>query len=240
MTDAADTVATKLLALQHIDTQIDQLTLRRERLDERTELSERSAQMTAWERRRAQITARLDELTGVIEQAEAKNTELGTHRARLEAQLKTVIAPREAEALMHEIDTINGQRDELDDAELAALEEQSVLDDERTVHLGAEEALRAALGRADEALDRACQDVDAELAQLATQRSAAAEVLGEASMRRYESVRSSMGVAVAELKGHRCEGCHIDLSAAEVDTAKDEAADSGFTDCPQCGRMLIV
>ena len=47
-------------------------------------------------------------------------------------------------------------------------------------------------------------------------------------------------VAVAELRGHRCEGCHLDLSAAEVDTAKEEAAESGFTDCPQCGRMLVV
>jgi len=59
-------------------------------------------------------------------------------------------------------------------------------------------------------------------------------------VRRYESVRSSAGVAVAELKGHRCEGCHLDLSAAEVDTAKDESVAAGYTDCPQCGRLLIV
>lgn len=196
--------------------------------------------MTAWERRRSQVATRLDELTAAIEQDEERNAELSTHRERLEAQMKTVIAPREAEALMHEIDTINKQRDELDDTELAALEEQSALDDERVAHLASEEALREALSHADEALARTCADIDAELEQLAEQRVSAVGDLDEGIARRYDSVRASAGVAVAELKGHRCEGCHLDLSAAEVDTAKDESAASGYTECPQCGRLLIV
>lgn len=237
---ADDTVAGRLLALQHIDTQTDQLRVKRDRLPERDELSTRSNQLVAWERRRNQIAARLDELTVVIERAEERNAELGADRSRLEAQMKTVIAPREAEALMHEIETINGQRDELDDAELAALEEQSVLDDERTAHLESETTLRTAVGNADEALELACADVDAELQQLAAARSTAIANLDESIVGRYESVRAAAGVAVAKLKGHRCEGCHLDLSAAEVDTAKDEAAASGYTDCPQCGRLIVI
>jgi predicted nucleic acid-binding Zn-ribbon protein len=239
-TDPDTSVAGRLLALQHTDTQSDQLSVKRERLPEREQLAARSEQMTAWERRRSQIATRLGELDVSIEQAEERNTELSTHRERLEAQMKTIIAPREAEALMHEIETINGQRDELDDTELAALEEQSALDDERVTHLASEETLRAALGHADEALARACADIDAELEQLAEQRVSAVGDLDDGIVQHYESVRSSSGVAVAELKGHRCEGCHLDLSAAEVDTAKDESAESGYTDCPQCGRLLIV
>ncbi len=235
-----DSVAGRLLTLQHLDTQADQLAVKRERLPEREELSTRSAQLSTWERRRNQIMTRMDELTKVIDQSERRNAELGADRNRLEAQLKTVIAPREAEALMHEIETINGQRDEVDDAELAALEEQSTLDDEQTVHLGAEESLRAAVGSADEALARACADIDTELAQIADARAGAVDALDQRIVGRYESVRSSSGVAVAELKGHRCEGCHLDLSAAEIDTAKEEAAASGYTDCPQCGRMIVV
>jgi predicted nucleic acid-binding Zn-ribbon protein len=245
MTDAAEpdpdmSVAGRLLALQHIDTQTDQLRVKRERLPEREQLAARTDQMTAWERRRSQIATRLDELTAAIEQAEQRNAELSAHRERLEAQMKTVIAPREAEALMHEIDTINGQRDELDDTELVALEEQSALDDERVTHVASEAAMRETLGHADEALARACSDIDAEIEQLAEQRIGAVGDLDDSIVQRYESVRSSAGVAVAELRGHRCEGCHLDLSAAEVDTAKDESAASGYTECPQCGRLLIV
>lgn len=255
MTDAADTadnaelstpagtgvsLASQLLTLQRIDTEADQLVVRRKRLPERDDLATRTSQMTTWEKRRTQLVQRLGELTTVIESAEAANAELTTDRERLEAQMKTVIAPREAEALMHEIETINGKRDELDDEELAALEEQAALDDDLTAHLGTEESLRAALRSSDETLARVCDDIDAELADLVDQRVAALAPLGSTVTSHYNSVRSSAGVAVAELKGHRCEGCHLDLSAAEVDTAKEEAAESGFTDCPQCGRMLIV
>lgn len=252
MTDTADTadtpdsgpvaatVATKLLALQHVDTEADQLAVRRKRLDERGDLAQRTAEMTTWERRRKQIGDRLQELTDAIEADEQANTVLGTHRTRLEAQLKTVIAPREAEALMHEIATINGRRDELDDSELAALEEQAELDDERTAHLGREEALRSALIQADDALAAACGDIDVELAGLAALREQAVADLDDKTVAHYEAVRSSMGVAVSELRGHRCGGCHLDLSAAEIDTAKDDAAESGVADCPQCGRMLVI
>ena len=236
MTDTAE----RLLTLQRIDTDADQLRVRRERLPEREELATRSGQLSAWEARRTQITARLGELSATVERAEEQNAELGRERDRLQAQLKTVIAPREAEALMHEIETVNSRRDELDDAELAALEEQATLDDELTAHLGDEESLAEALRLADEALGRACRDIDAELATLDERRTEAVAALDDAAAARYERVRASNGVAVAQLKGHRCEGCHLDLSAAEVDTAKDEAADTGYTDCPQCGRILIV
>jgi uncharacterized protein len=233
MTDAADTadnaelsapggtdvsLASQLLTLQRIDTEADQLVVRRKRLPERDDLATRTSQMTTWEKRRTQLVQRLGELTAVIESAEAANAELTTDRERLEAQMKTVIAPREAEALMHEIETIDGKRDELDDEELAALEEQAALDDDLTAHLGTEESLRAALRSSDEALARVCDDIDAELAGLADQRVAALEPLDSSVASHYDAVRSSAGVAVA----------------------KEEAAESGFTDCPQCGRMLIV
>ena len=230
----------QLLTLQRIDTEADQLTVQRQRLSERDDLATRTDQMNTWENRRAQLANRLDELTTVIEAAEAANTELTRDRERLEAQMKTVIAPREAEALMHEIETINGKRDELDDKELTALEEQAALDADLTAHLGIEESLRTALRSSDEALARVCGDIDVELASLSNRRVAALEPLDSNVASRYHAVRSSAGVAVAELRGHRCEGCHLDLSAAEVDTAKEEAAESGFTDCPQCGRMLVV
>ncbi len=245
MTEASEpdpntSVAVRLLALQHIDTQVDQLRVKRQRLPEREVLAAQQKAMAVWEQHRDQTAARIDDLSSTIEQAEARNTELRLSRDRLEAQMKTVIAPREAEALLCEIETVNLQRNELDDTELAALEEQAALDNEQVTHLASEGALRQALGLAEETLKRTCADIDIELKGLGDQRSVAAGDLEESVARRYESVRSSVGVAVAELKGHRCEGCHLDLSAAEVDTAKDESVASGYTDCPQCGRLLIV
>ncbi len=134
MTDSADapevaatgtsepgSAATRLLELQRVDTEADQLTLRRERLAEREQLAAASAQLAEWERARAQMRARMDELTATIERSEADAAEIATHKQRLEAQLKTVIAPREAEALMHEISTLDEQTDAVETTELEAL-----------------------------------------------------------------------------------------------------------------------
>lgn len=248
MTDATDapeptpnTTAQRLLVVQRIDTDADQLVNRRERLAERDQLAAASSQLATWERDRTAMRSRLDELTEVIEKAEGDAADLAEHKTRLEAQMKTVIAPREAEALMHEIATIDEQVDVLDTTELEALEEQSDIDDRLTAHLESEAPLRDAVSVADAALERATGEIDHELDELEVQRSAARGELGETVLARYDRVRASSGVAVAVLVGHRCEGCHLDLSAAEIDDVKDEAAAAdGVADCPNCGRMLAL
>jgi len=248
MTDATDvpdptpiSTADRLLVVQQIDTDADQLANRRERLPEREQLAEASKQLGAWERHRSAMRNRLDELTAVIEKAEAESAEIAEHKVRLEAQMKTVIAPREAEALMHEIGTLDEQTDVLDTTELEALEEQADVDDKLTAHLVSEETRRDSVSVADGALERATAEVDRELADLSGRRDAARSELAEGVLARYDRVRASSGVAVAQLAGHRCEGCHLDLSAAEIDDVKDEAvASDGVADCPNCGRMLAL
>ena len=142
---------------------------------------------------------------------------------------------------MHEIARIEAQRDELDVAELEALEEESALDDQLATHLRDEEAVAAALRLADEALAAEVADIDTELERLAAARRRGPR--GRSVTRSsptYDRKRAALGVAVARSVGRQCQGCHLELSAAEIDTVKDEAAATGVTDCPQCGRMLIV
>ncbi|MFK8024038.1 MAG: hypothetical protein AB8G26_08760, partial [Ilumatobacter sp.] len=175
MTDADEsaaesTTSSRLLELQGIDTEADQLKNRRERLPERESLAAASGALAEWERERTQMSSRLDELTEAIERAETSAAELAADKTRLEAQMKTVIAPREAEALMSEMATIDGQIDELDMVELEALEEQSDIDDRLTEHLRREDALRDALGHADSALERATGEIDAQLVTLDARR----------------------------------------------------------------------
>ena len=231
----------RLVALQRVDTEADQLLHRRERLPEREALATATEALRAWERERTALRRRIDELGESIEAAERESAEIGTHKDRLQAQMKTVIAPREAEALLHEIEVLDARVDELDTAELEALEAQSEADDRLTSHLSGEPGLRASTSDADTALERASGELDAELAVLERRREEARAELDAPVLARYDRLRASSGVAVAELEGRRCSGCHLDLSAAEVDDVRDEAAGSdGVADCPQCGRMLVV
>jgi predicted nucleic acid-binding Zn-ribbon protein len=228
-----------LLELQRIDSATDQLTHRRANLPERSAAEQASAELDRTTRQIADLIARQRELNDAIEAAEETGAELTRNRQRLEAQLRTIISPREAEALMHELDALAARRDELDDAELANLEEQSqVVDDVAAAHK-AEGELTATVERTAADLATAEAAIDAEIADHTVQRSEVVARLDGGTLSDYEQRRAHFGgVAAARLDGKRCGGCHLDLSTAEV-TAVKATPVGEYTDCPQCGRMLI-
>jgi predicted nucleic acid-binding Zn-ribbon protein len=61
-----------------------------------------------------------------------------------------------------------------------------------------------------------------------------AELLAE-----YERLRKALGgIGVARLNGNRCEGCHLTLSAMDVDRIRHEP-DDVLIHCEECGRLLL-
>jgi predicted nucleic acid-binding Zn-ribbon protein len=229
-----------ILALQAADTRADQLRHRRQNLPEQSAVDASRAQYVKWQQRREGLERRLTELEAEIGRAEAESHEIDGHRARLERQLKTIIAPREAEALMHEIALLTERRGALDDAELVALEEQAQIDDDLTGQLADGEALAEAVAAAEDAAAAAAAEIDAQLAEIAAGHDASRAAVDDSLLRRYDQLRQHHMVAAAALAGTRCEGCHLDLSAAELDEVRAAASSDGLGECPHCGRMLVL
>lgn len=227
-----------LVELQELDTTLDRLEHRRGSMAERTAFDEARSAFGAWQADVARLQGRIDQLGAEIEQAEADSAEIDRHRDRLRAQLRTVIAPREAEALQREMATLEERRSELDDRGLAALEEQAMVDDQLTVHRAREAGLRDALDAAEAAFSAAMAAIDAEVAVLTERRGPLREALDAPMLARYDRLRGHLGVAVARLVGHRCDGCHLDLSPAEIDQIKEVGAGEPAS-CPQCDRILV-
>jgi predicted nucleic acid-binding Zn-ribbon protein len=125
----------RLLQLQDADTAADQLRYRRAHLPEAEVAGAARTAMSTWEQAVQELRGRLDALGSEVERAEHDAADIDTRRNRLRSQLRTIIAPREAEALQHEIATLTAQRDGLDDRELEALEAQAAADDELTGQL---------------------------------------------------------------------------------------------------------
>jgi len=228
-----------LLELQRLDTTADQLAHRRQQAPERTAAMEAAAALAEHRRRHTAAVERSEELEMAVDALERDGEQLGAQRTRLEAQLKTVIAPREAEALMHELSTLAARRDALDDQELASLEEQSSLADDITAMDAATPSIETASRDAAAALAGLEAEIDGELAGIATARAALVPRVDDATLARYDRLRSRLGgVAVARLEGTRCGGCHLDLSTTEVEEVR-AVGPGELADCPQCGRMLV-
>jgi uncharacterized protein len=229
----------ELLELQRLDTLADQLTYRRAHLPERAAARAAATALAEHRSRRAAAVERSEQLELAIEALERDGEQLGAQRTRLEAQLKTVIAPREAEALMHELAAVAERRDGLDDQELAYLEEQSELADVVSALDAALPEVEATASGAAATLRVAEAETDGELAAVRTPRAELAARLDAAAVERYERLRSRFaGVAVARLDGTRCTGCNLDLSTAEVNDVR-AVAPGEFADCPNCGRLLV-
>ncbi|MFP5489581.1 MAG: C4-type zinc ribbon domain-containing protein, partial [Acidimicrobiia bacterium] len=104
-----------------------------------------------------------------------------------------------------------------------------------------EETLRDAFLGADAALSSATTDIDAELQRIAERLQGLRDAVAPKLLKRYDRLRTNHVVAAASLAGSRCDGCHLDLSAAEVDEVRATAASAdGVAECPQCGRLLVV
>lgn len=228
----------RLLELQDLDTAVDRLEHRRATLPERAALDAAIAAQRDWDAERRRLQARLDELGAVIDRAEAESAEIDRDLARLQTQLRTVIAPREAEALQREMATLQERRGGLDDRGLEALEEQAAVDDTLVDHLAREPEIAEMVRSAEAVCTGVLSEIDAQEAALVARRGPLCEGLDASVMTRYDRLRAHLGVAVARLVGHRCDGCHLDLSPAEVDLVKDVAPDS-LAACPQCDRILV-
>jgi predicted nucleic acid-binding Zn-ribbon protein len=230
-----------VLELQAADTMRDQLRHRRETLSEREQVQAAKNELLRWNEARTVARRRLEELAAQIADAESQAADLDRHREKLQAQLKTVIAPREAEALQTEIATLTRRRSDIDDLELAALEEHGRLEDELAAFAAQEEPLTSEYLAAEEALAGAERDIDGELTRIDERLADLRAAVAKPVLRQYDRLRKNYVIAAASLAGSRCDGCHLDLSAMEIDEIRDTAKKKdGIADCPQCGRIIVV
>lgn len=229
-----------LIELQAADTMMDQLQFRRSNLTERENLIAARNALVRWDQARVVARKRVEELSATIQLCEAEGATLSTRREALNARLKTIISPKEAEAVQRELVALGDEQSSNDDAELEAMEEQSRLEAELAELAGQEPALRSDYLDADAALGSAARDIDAELQRIEDRRAALRQEIDAKTLKRYDRLRSNHLIAAAPLNGSRCDGCHLDLSAAEVDAVRDSAGTDGLSECPQCGRLLVV
>jgi hypothetical protein len=127
---------------------------------------------------------------------------------------------------------------QLEDDELEIMELVEPVDAERS-GLAERRAQMDAEGdrlRADLATSEA--ELEARLAEVRAARDAAAGDVPADLWPEYDRLRERLGgVAIARLAGAACQGCHLALSAVEVDRIRKLPPDEAVH-CEECGRLL--
>ena len=229
-----------LLPLQAVDQRIMQLEHRKVQLPERASADAAARALRSARAETDRLLKRQGDITGEIDRLEVRGKELDAKKAKYEAQLKTVIAVREAEALQHEIAGVEGEHSSLDDAELLLLDESESLDKRIVESNAAIPLLESAAAEASAAFAAALASVDTEIAAANEERTRLAAGIDGETIALYDQVRSRMSsAAVAEIVKGACGGCRTSLSVKEQAETKN-VADTSDARCPYCGCLLAV
>jgi predicted nucleic acid-binding Zn-ribbon protein len=229
-----------LLAVQEHDTTADQIEHRLRNLPARKELDAAVAEVAKLDARSVEIEASKHELVRSQQRLEDEIATLGDKAKQHDTTLYsgTIANPRELQSLQDEIAALKRRIGQLEDQELELMEQIEPLDadlarlgDERSALDDRATALRAAIAEEEVALEADLAGVQAERADVATQ--VEPELLAE-----YEVLRPKAGgIAIARLVGGSCGGCHLSLSAMEIDRIKRLPPEEPAR-CEECGRLL--
>lgn len=231
----------QLLVVQDHDLRVTQLRTRRAGLPERAEAAEVAAARAALDER----MARVDEQRHRVERDQARlDDEVASLRAKAEQADKalyggSVTGAAELQALQEQVASLQRRIGELEDQELELMVARDPLDEEASA-IAAEQAVLA--DRAEALATRitvAEAEIDAEIEQEEAARAEAAAAVDPDLLAEYEALRAQRGgIGVARLEHGTCQGCHMKLSAVELDRIKGLPADARIH-CEDCGRILV-
>jgi predicted nucleic acid-binding Zn-ribbon protein len=230
-----------LLVVQTLDTTADQLHHRREHLPERAELAAAQTQLRALEKRAGDVQQQRDELSRNEKRLEDEITMVRDKAAQTDKKLYsgTVNVPRELSALQEEMEALSRRQHQLEDQELELMEQAEPLDADLVTFAAERAALdETAIGLTARIAEEEVS-IDAELADVVAKRAEAVAGIPPELLAEYVSLRGALGgIGVARLSGNRCEGCHLTLSAVDVDRIR-RAPDDEVAHCTECSRLLV-
>lgn len=238
---AGDDALVGLLALQDVDTAIDQLRHRRATAPERAQLAAAEAAATDLQARRQVLQARRQELGDAQSALEAQIEAGRSRRQQIDARMRSgqVTAARELTAMAEEMDHLAAHVAGLEDRELEVMEALDPVDAELAEVDGDLAARGADADRLRRAVAASEHAIDAELAEAERQRAVRAAAVAPALLGQYERIRTrSGGVGAARLVGSTCTGCHLEVPSMEVDRLRHAPPGTVMT-CEQCGRILV-
>jgi hypothetical protein len=231
----------RLLAVGDLDTTITQLEHKKAVLADKIGLSALEQALADLAAEVATAAVRQAELVTVQKDLEEQIAAVDHRREGIEQRMYTATgsSTRDLQAMSEEVRHLNRRRGELEELELVAMVDQEPVDAELAALAARAAPAREEADRLRAEVAQASQEIQAELEAAVTARAAEAARLPTELAERYETLRRRVkGTGVARLVGHRCDGCHLELSSVEVERIRHQTPDAVVT-CDQCGRILV-
>ncbi len=238
---ADQTTQQLLLQLQGIDTDLDRLQHRRSSLPESAQFDELHTQLRKIADRITAITVEVSDIDRERARAES-DVDTVRQRAAKDAEMLdsgVITDPKQLQSLQSEIGSLARRQNELEEIELLIMERL-----EQAQHVARDlteeqQHIQQHMSEVAVARDTLLGDIATESDALSVDRLAVAPRIPADVLALYDKLRTDHGgVGAAPLYRGRCEGCRIELTAADIDRLR-QSADDELTRCEECRRILV-
>jgi predicted nucleic acid-binding Zn-ribbon protein len=239
--NAAPDAQLRLLDLQGIDAALDRLHHRMKTLPEIVDA--------------ARLSERVSELRDQLVLAETEEGDIAREQAKAEADVEQVRAraardqqrldggsvgsAKELESLQHEIGSLAKRQSDLEDAVLEVMERREAVQSEVEAVRRELTGVEAELAEVERRRDDQLAQLEGEAAAARAERDLLAPEIAPELLTLYDKIRAaSGGVGAAALHRGRCEGCHLQLTNADL-SALRAAPEDEVVRCEECRRILV-
>lgn len=227
-----------LLDLQALDTKLQQLARRAEKLPEIQELESLAGQRSALERTRAEQFGAAEDGRLELQRTEADVAVVDARIARDSERLATSASVKDVAALEQELAALAARKSDLEDIELAVMETV----EERETALAATDAelasLASAIAGVAAARDEALRAIEGERGHAAANRQTVAGKIPAELLALYEKQRERYGVGASHLRAGVSSASGVSLTGNDLSTVRAAAPDDVLL-CPDSNAILV-
>lgn len=239
--NAEPAVQRRLLDLQDLDLQLDQVAHKRASLPEHQALKELTAEKSVVDRELVTADTEVSDLQREQKKADSDVEQVRQRKARNQQRIDSgqITSPRDLENLQHEIGSLDRRISDLEDAELEVMEKLEAAEAVQTDLRTRAEAFAGRQAELETSRDAVLKELDEQRAEFGDKRSTVAAELPEQLLAQYQRLREhNGGIGAAPLVGKRCMGCRMELAPSDLNTIKSAAPDAVLR-CEECGRILV-
>ena len=227
-----------LLDLQALDTRLQQLRRRAEKLPEHERLQELGAQRTELERGRAEQFGALEDARLELRRTEADVEVVDARITRDAERLRSSASVKDVQALEQELEALGRRKSDLEDIELAVMETV----EQREAAVAATEAelasVAAAITAAEASRDAALAEIEGERTHATANRQTIAGKVPADLLALYEKQRARYGTGASLLRGGVSLASGVKLLEDELQKIRAAAPDEVLI-CPSSDAILV-
>lgn len=231
----------ELLALQDLDLRADQLRHRLGALEQKARVASIRNELAAFDAESERIRNERDELARTQKRYEDEVAIVEAKAKEIDGSLYggSVTSPRELQALQAELESVKNRQGQIEDNVLNVMEQIDPLDKDLLARAEARVEIEKQEAVAVAALEDAEREIKLELDAVDADRAPLLATVPDNLLNQYGTLRERLGgIGVARLNHGTCGGCHLMLSAVELDRIKHEPPDA-LVHCGECGRLLV-